>query len=89
MESQPVATNGVSGSAITADEKTKSVSSLEPSPPTPKLPNEIGFPPTTAEMNTRNEDRSSMFQSKRLCERWLDNLFMVLYEVITPLETIL
>ena len=22
-----------------------------------------------------------MFQSKRLCERWLDNLFMVLYEV--------
>jgi hypothetical protein len=31
-------------------------------------------------MNTRNEDRS-MFQTKRLCERWLDNLFMVLYEV--------
>ena len=25
----------------------------------------------------------SMFENKRLCERWLDNLFMVLYEVLT------
>jgi hypothetical protein len=28
-----------------------------------------------------------MFQSKRLCERWLDNLFMVLYEVSSPFPT--
>ena len=61
----------------------KSVSSLEPSPPTPKASpsNEIGLPPNSAE-NTANDDRS-MFHSKRLCERWLDNLFMVLYEVCT------
>jgi hypothetical protein len=61
----------------------KSISSLDPAPPTPSsphMPNEIGLPPNSAETNNENH---SMFQSKRLCERWLDNLFMVLYEV-TP-----
>jgi Chs5-Arf1p-binding protein BUD7/BCH1 len=29
-----------------------------------------------------HQDSSYSFSNKRLCERWLDNLFMVLYEVI-------
>lgn len=29
-------------------------------------------------------EKYTHFQNKRLCERWLDNLFMVLYEVRTP-----
>jgi Chs5-Arf1p-binding protein BUD7/BCH1 len=28
-----------------------------------------------------NVDETLSFSTKRLCERWLDNLFMVLYEV--------
>jgi hypothetical protein len=61
----------------------KSPSSLDPRPPTPSsqksphLQNEIGFPPNSADDSKQGQ---SMFQSKRLCERWLDNLFMVLYE---------
>jgi Chs5-Arf1p-binding protein BUD7/BCH1 len=60
-------------------------SSLDPMPPTPSsprppngpLPNEIEIPPNSAEATNQNP---SKLQSKRLCERWLDNLFMVLYE---------
>jgi hypothetical protein len=43
---------------------------------------EIGLPPNSAEPKA-SEDRT-VLASKRLCERWLDNLFMVLYEVPTP-----
>jgi flagellar hook-length control protein FliK len=82
VEADAPITNGVTSS--NADSEKKSISSLEPRPPTPSTPstahhpNEIGLPPSSAEDNT-NQVRS-MFQSKRLCERWLDNLFMVLYE---------
>jgi len=31
-------------------------------------------------------EKYTHFQNKRLCERWLDNLFMVLYEVFTVPE---
>jgi len=70
--------NGVSLSPDKADQK--SISSLDPRPPTPSspsLPNNhsIDLPPNSA------EEHNPTFQSKRLCERWLDNLFMVLYEV--------
>ncbi len=33
------------------------------------------------ERNGDDEETSGSFSNKRLCERWLDNLFMVLYEV--------
>jgi hypothetical protein len=68
-------------------EKRRSVSSLDPSPPTPPMnvvttsTTEIGLPPNSAELKA-SEDRT-VLASKRLCERWLDNLFMVLYEVGT------
>jgi len=72
------------------DADIKSVSSLEPSPPTPP-PNvvtasatEIGLPPNSAEGKATEE--RTVLASKRLCERWLDNLFMVLYEVQSPLS---
>ncbi|CAO3594242.1 unnamed protein product [Absidia cylindrospora] len=37
-------------------------------------------PKTEDKENRANEDVSFSFGNKRLCERWLDNLFMVLYE---------
>lgn len=37
------------------------------------------------EAEAREKDGAAGFQNKRLCERWLDNLFMVLYEVRTAL----
>ena len=81
IESPPTA-NGVPTLSVDSDQK--SVSSLDPSPPTPTSPhlpgNEIGLPPNLVEENADGSSRS-LFQSKRLCERWLDNLFMVLYEV--------
>lgn len=37
--------------------------------------------PTTSNVSNKDEtDESNKMKSKRLCERWLDNLFMVLYE---------
>lgn len=33
-----------------------------------------------------NSSETFSFSNKRLCERWLDNLFMVLYEVSFPLS---
>jgi hypothetical protein len=36
--------------------------------------------PADAEANNAEAAGSSRLQNKRLCERWLDNLFMVLYE---------
>jgi hypothetical protein len=81
-ESSPAAPNGV-------DADKKSISSLEPSPPTPPLnvvtasSTEIGLPPSSAELNDSEGERT-VLASKRLCERWLDNLFMVLYEVRIP-----
>ena len=73
--------NGIVSLVVDSDQK--SISSLDPRPPTPSspsLPNNhtLDPPPTSA------EESSSTFQSKRLCERWLDNLFMVLYEVDSP-----
>jgi len=83
----PPATNGVP--TVNAESDKKSVSSLDPSPPTPTSPhlpgNEIGLPPNLAEENV--DGNRTMFQSKRLCERWLDNLFMVLYEVYLILSS--
>jgi hypothetical protein len=82
VEADAPSTNGVASSELDAERK--SISSLEPRPPTPSTPstahhpNEIGLPPSSAEDNAN--EVHSMFQSKRLCERWLDNLFMVLYE---------
>lgn len=77
-------TNGSASATLSADSDKKSISSLDPRPPTPSsphLPNpQIDLPPNSAEDSSK-EHGSSMFQSKRLCERWLDNLFMVLYEV--------
>jgi len=45
--------------------------------------------PRTSDDGAPDDERSiaekyTHFQNKRLCERWLDNLFMVLYEVSTP-----
>lgn len=40
-------------------------------------------PQAPAESSTK---KYTHFQNKRLCERWLDNLFMLLYEVY-PLQT--
>ena len=34
----------------------------------------------TAEQNNSNDENLSKLNTKRLCERWLDSLFMVLYE---------
>jgi hypothetical protein len=80
---------GVEGTTLNGVESDKrSVSSLEPSPPTPPVnvitasTTEIGLPPNSAELKA-SEDRT-VLASKRLCERWLDNLFMVLYEVLPP-----
>jgi hypothetical protein len=80
----------VEGATLNGVESDKrSVSSLEPSPPTPPMnvitasTTEIGLPPNSVELKT-SEDRT-VLASKRLCERWLDNLFMVLYEVPNPL----
>ena len=74
--------NGTATLNVDADQK--SISSLDPRPPTPSsphLPNhQIDLPPNTAAEESTKEN-SLVFQSKRLCERWLDNLFMVLYEV--------
>ena len=68
------------GTTLSIDQK--SISSLDPRPPTPSspaLPNhQIEAPASSAE-ESRGEDATAL-QSKRLCERWLDNLFMVLYE---------
>jgi Chs5-Arf1p-binding protein BUD7/BCH1 len=85
-ESASPTTNGVDPSS-----SQKSISSLEPRPPTPSSPhlpnaNEIGLPPNSAEDDS--QEGRLVFQSKRLCERWLDNLFMVLYEVYSPLSLI-
>lgn len=80
---------GIEGATLNGVESDKrSISSLEPSPPTPPMnvitasTTEIGLPPNSAELKA-SEDRT-VLASKRLCERWLDNLFMVLYEVPTP-----
>jgi hypothetical protein len=77
-------TNG--SATLHADFDKKSISSLDPRPPTPSsphLPNhQIDLPPNSAEESTK--ENVLIFQSKRLCERWLDNLFMVLYEVHAP-----
>lgn len=82
MEATSPTINGVHPSS-----SQKSISSLDPRPPTPSSPhlpnsNEIGLPPNSAEDDSK--EGRLVFQSKRLCERWLDNLFMVLYEVTTP-----
>ena len=37
-------------------------------------------------INGPGGQESFSFSNKRLCERWLDNLFMVLYEVSRPLR---
>jgi hypothetical protein len=37
--------------------------------------------PLNVEAKEEKEEKGSSFTNKRLCERWLDNLFMVLYEV--------
>ena len=36
--------------------------------------------PQTANSDNSSQPNYTQFQNKRLCERWLDNLFMVLYE---------
>jgi hypothetical protein len=38
------------------------------------------------ESESDDEAPSATFSNKRLCERWLDNLFMVLYEVSLPVS---
>lgn len=40
---------------------------------------------TLADENAGLSTEPFSFSNKRLCERWLDNLFMVLYEVCSPL----
>lgn len=86
----PIESPSVNGVSSQTDLDRKSISSsLAPSPPTPtspRIPNEIGLPPHSAE-NAHDENRST-FQSKRLCERWLDNLFMVLYDVISTISVL-
>ena len=75
-----VTTNGVNISDRDGDKSTSSsLDPIPPSPTSPRVPSEIGLPPSSAEEPT--SETRSMFHSKRLCERWLDNLFMVLYEV--------
>ncbi|KAH8591578.1 Chs5p-Arf1p-binding proteins-domain-containing protein [Bisporella sp. PMI_857] len=63
-----VAENGVTGSSI--DE------SIE-KPPHTVTPQEVK---SGNEDSEASEEQLSRFNNKRLCERWLDSLFMVLYE---------
>lgn len=42
----------------------------------------------TEDTTSTKQNYSFSFNNKRLCERWLDNLFMVLYEVFTWFECI-
>ncbi|KAI7891981.1 Chs5p-Arf1p-binding proteins-domain-containing protein [Mucor mucedo] len=57
------------------DQKLKETSIAEPKVPEPS----VEKPTQTAEDELK-EEVSFSFGNKRLCERWLDNLFMVLYE---------
>ncbi|KAK9381438.1 Chs5p-Arf1p-binding proteins-domain-containing protein [Kockiozyma suomiensis] len=41
---------------------------------------EDGHHTTSAAASAKDDKSSTTFRSKRLCERWLDNLFMVMYE---------
>lgn len=65
------------GEADTGDEA--------PPPPTSSIPAEEVERPRQAAANEDEEVEGPVqdfsFSNKRLCERWLDNLFMVLYEV--------
>ncbi|KAJ9645966.1 bud site selection protein [Coniosporium tulheliwenetii] len=58
-----------------ASEEVKAGSSTPPDDPSAQQPSDADSSPTDNANSTYTQ-----FQNKRLCERWLDNLFMVLYE---------
>jgi hypothetical protein len=70
----------MNGGDKTEDGQSESVSIEKPEnsvPPEPKEGEE-----TELDDGKLPAEKYTHFQNKRLCERWLDNLFMVLYEVL-------
>jgi hypothetical protein len=66
----------------TEDETPKENGDAKPEDDQPKeeVPSTLKGPEASHEQNAEDPGAASQLQNKRLCERWLDNLFMVLYE---------
>jgi hypothetical protein len=69
----------VDGNAVVKEEETEESASMR-SPALEKPMQAAGEEPEPSQLSNSNQEAFS-FTNKRLCERWLDNLFMVLYEV--------
>ncbi|KAH7127505.1 Chs5p-Arf1p-binding proteins-domain-containing protein [Dactylonectria macrodidyma] len=85
-EEKPIETESSPG---TEDANAAKTETLDETPPIGGQENGVEKPSNTIdpgevkadpENTTKNDDHLSKLNTKRLCERWLDSLFMVLYE---------
>ena len=81
MKPAPVEEPEANGAASTNGESVKEAPSISLEKPVHAAAGE-GSQDGSSEITTNTAQQEAFsFSNKRLCERWLDNLFMVLYEV--------